>query len=117
MSKAFKTCMNCGIDWQTREEFLGDADVSVLGYQVNFDELELGFFLFTDNRCGTTVAVPAGAFTDLYVGPVYRERRTEQHDCPGYCLMERELLPCPAKCECASIRLLLQMIAHWPKRI
>ncbi len=116
MSKAFKTCTNCHREWPTRDDLLSDPTVAVVGYQVNFDELELGFFLFTDNRCGTTLAVPAETFTDLYDGPVHQDRRTGQDDCPGYCLMKEELRPCPAKCECAAIRLLLLMVMHWPKR-
>ena len=115
MNEAFKTCTNCRRDWQTREELLADRDVTVLGYQAHFDALELGLFLFLDGRCKRPFTIPAGKFTDLYEGPVFEGRRTGQDDCPGYCLAERELRPCPARCECAYVREALQIIADWPK--
>jgi len=115
MNEPFKTCASCRTNWPTRQDFLGDPDLTVLGYQAHFDALELGVFLFLHGRCKTTVAMQAGKFTDLYDGPVFEERRTGQDDCPGYCLVETELRPCPAKCECAYVRETLQIIANWPK--
>jgi hypothetical protein len=42
----FKKCTFCGHRWQSRKDFLDDATTEMIGYQVNFDNLHLGLFLF-----------------------------------------------------------------------
>ncbi|MBN1534172.1 MAG: hypothetical protein JXA20_15985 [Spirochaetes bacterium] len=111
----FKRCSKCQQAWQTREEFLEDPAVVLVGYQTNFGELQLGFLLF-NHDCRTTIALEAGIFTDLYDGPVYTERRTGCEECPGYCLYQSELRSCPAACECAYVREVLQIVMKWQKR-
>jgi hypothetical protein len=110
-----KQCPCCGYVWRTREGLLADPGLALAGYQVNFDDLLLGFFLFSHLACGSTIAVPAGRFRDLYDGPVYEDRATGTQECPTYCLRKDELGPCPAKCECAYVREILQIVRHWPK--
>lgn len=112
--KSFKQCTCCNYNWKAREEFLKDAGIELIGYQVSFDELLLGLFLFT-HTCGTTVAVPVNKLRDLYTGPIYATRKTGTKECPGYCLRQGELRPCPAQCECAWIRDLIQIIAKIKK--
>ena len=111
---AFKTCSLCGFEWPTRESFLKDPALEVIGYQVNFEALKLGFFLF-NHSCRATLSVRAKAFWDLYEGPIYKDRATGSKQCPEYCLFEDELSPCPAECECAFVREILQVIKNWPK--
>lgn len=111
---AFKQCPNCGATWHTRQRFLDDPAVDLVGYQVNFEQLELGLFLFNHLECRSTMAVWAQAFRDLYSGPVYLQRLTGSDTCPAYCLRQDELDPCPAVCECAWVRELLQVIRRWP---
>jgi hypothetical protein len=89
--------------------------LDLVGYQVNFDELTLGLFLFNHRVCKTTLSIRADLLRGLYIGPVFKERRTGQDDCPGYCLKSTELAGCPAECECAWVRRLLQIIRGWPK--
>jgi hypothetical protein len=36
-------------------------------------------------------------------------------ECPEFCLHRSKLNPCPAKCECAYIREIIQAIKNWPK--
>ncbi len=110
----FKECAVCGFTWPTRLDFLTDTAVEIFGYQVNFDNLTLGLFLFNHN-CRNTLSVPAGAFKDLYDGPVFETRATGTEECPGYCLRQSELNLCPAQCECAYVRQILQIIINWPK--
>jgi len=88
------------------------------GYQVNFQQLEAGLFLFNHiaPECGTTLALAAGEFADLYTGPIWKERLTGAGDCPRYCLRKSELRPCPAECECAYVRSILDQIRHWPRK-
>ena len=113
----FKACTGCGHAWADRDALLSDPAVRLQGYQVNFVDLEAGYFLFTHlvKGCESTFAVRAGAFVDLYDGPVFEERLTGERECPGYCLKKTALEPCPAKCECAFVREVLQVIAHWRK--
>ncbi len=111
---SFKKCAPCGFEWDTLDDFLGDPAIEILGYQVHFEELELGIFLF-NHSCKATLALPVHEFRHLYDGPVFEERKTSGEDCPGYCLHETELRSCPAHCECAYIREIIQRIKTWVK--
>ena len=116
LNKIFKLCSKCGYEWETRKKFLEDPELHIIGYQVNFDELEQGFFLF-NHSCGTSLATMAGDFKDLYDGPIYSETLTDGKDCLRYCVIKEELRPCPAKCECAYVREVIQTIKGWPKNL
>lgn len=110
----YKKCSVCGFAWPTREDFLSDPDLELIGYQVNFKELTAGILLF-NHSCKGTLAVRANDFKDLHDGPVFRERATEGPDCPGHCLHEDDLRPCPAQCECNFVRDIIQRIKSWSK--
>jgi hypothetical protein len=112
---AFKVCTLCGQVWGSREEFLADPEVRSIGYQVHFRDLELGLFEFDHERCKTTLAIRAFRFTDLYRGPIFMARLTGTEECPGYCQNKGELQPCTAKCECAYVRTVLDLVACWEK--
>ena len=112
--RVFKGC-SCGSSWTSREAFLGADDVQLVGYQANFRELELGLILFRHRACKTTMALPAGYFSDLYGGKTFALPLTRTSACPEYCLHKEELRPCPAECECAYVREVLQIIRQWPK--
>ena len=109
---AFLTCSCCGFTWKSRKEFLADETLKLNGYQVNLLSLEDGLFLFTHNvqGCCTTLAVKVNEFSDMHTGENYTERRTDQEDCPGYCRNEKFLGRCEAKCECAYVRNIIQVI-------
>lgn len=109
----FKICAKCGQKWETRKEFLDDKSLELIGYQVCFEELELGLFLF-NHSCQTTLGISAEEFTDLYDGPVFAERLTGSEQCHGYCLDQSSLSSCTAKCDCAYVREALQIIKNWP---
>ncbi len=113
-SKYFKKCSKCGFVWPKRASFLADPNLRMIGYQVNFDELMAGMFLF-NHVCGTSLAISADDFRDLYDGPVFTEKLNATDACDGYCLHESDLRPCPAKCECAYVREIVQLILKWPK--
>lgn len=110
----YKKCPICKNIWATRNDFLDDPDIEVVGYQVHFEELSDGLFLF-NHSCKGTISLKAGLFSDLYDGPIFKERLTGTDDCPEYCLVKHELRPCPAKCECAYVREIIQLIMAWPK--
>lgn len=111
----FKECGKCGKVWRSYLEFLSDPQISLVSYQVNFDNLELGLFLFS-HSCNSTLAITASVFTHLHYDPIFEERATGTNECPGFCLYKDELSPCPAKCECAYVRQVLQFVRRWPKR-
>jgi hypothetical protein len=115
MTTEFKICPFCSKAWSTRDDFLTDSDISLVGYQADFEALALWLLLFNHSVCETTLAIRADLLKDLYIGPIFRGRRTGQEDCQGYCLKRSELSPCPAECECAWVRSLLQVIRRWPK--
>ena len=60
-------------------------------------------------------AVEAGSFLDLVAGPLYRERLRGTEECSEYCLRLEELRPCLARCECAYVRDVLQVVRSWKK--
>ena len=64
--KIFKTCSCCKTPWYSRDEFLEDCDIDLVGYQVNFGDLVLGIFLFNHATCESTIGIPAGLFKDLH---------------------------------------------------
>jgi len=110
----FKQCPVCRVSWTSRDDFLADPEIGLVGYQVNFRDLVAGIFLF-NHHCGDTLAIPVSAFRDLHGGQVFTERATGTTECPGHCLRTDDLEPCPARCECAFVREILQVIKNWPK--
>ena len=109
----FKTCPNCGVIWQTTDEFLADPKLDQAGYQVNFIDLKGGLFYFTHaaEGCGTTMAIPVGQFTSLSERPLLANRLTKKHvKCPDLCVRKEESSPCPEECECVWVREAMQVI-------
>jgi len=113
-NQGFKRCNVCGFLWPTRASLLSDANVQIIGYQVQFEQLLAGLFLF-NHSCGETFAFEASYFQDLYDGPIFTESCAGSDVCPEYCLYEDELRPCPAECECAYVREIIQVVKNWPK--
>jgi hypothetical protein len=113
----FRECQSCKTRWTTRASFVSDPELKLVGYQANFVHLEKGFFMFnhTHKGCGTTLAIPVMTFADLYDGPVFRERATGGPACPGHCLHEDDVAPCPEHCECAYVREIMQILNQTPK--
>ena len=68
-----------------------------------------------NHSCKATLSMHANAFWDLYQGTFFTDRATGNDQCPGYCLHPDELSPCPAQCECAFVREILQVIKNWRK--
>jgi hypothetical protein len=115
--KLFKTCSGCKTPWFSRDEFLQDSNIVLVGYQVNFGDRVLGYFLFNHALCQSTIGIPAGHFKDLHDGPIFSECLAGSEQCPGHCLNSQILDPCPAKCEGAYVRNILQILREWPKDV
>lgn len=102
----------CARVWKTRDDFLRDKSLEINGYGAYFDQLEKSLFYFTHNieGCRSTLTVSAENFFSLYSGKKYKDRRTREKDCPGYCLDKEQLDRCDAFCECAFNREIIQVI-------
>lgn len=111
----FKRCTKCHHIWSSRDLFLQDPELKIIGYQANFEELEMGAFLF-NHSCKTTMSVWAKDFFDLYHGVIAKNRADGSEECPGYCLDRDELRPCSVNCEYAYVRQIVSIIRSWPKR-
>ncbi len=111
----FKQCSMCSKKWDLRDDFLADPDILYLGYQIHFENLETGWFMF-NHSCGTTLAFPVSEFSDLYEGPVFKKSQNGTKQCPGYCAKRDSTTPCPLQCECAYVREVIQIINQWPKK-
>lgn len=110
----FTACPCCRRTWPSRDAYLSDIGVSVVGYQANFSRLHEGLILF-NHLCGTTMGLAVSRFQDLYKGPVYVARATGSARCPGHCKDSADLEPCSAECACAHAREILQICRRWPK--
>ncbi len=108
-SEPFKYCSICNKIWMTRDEFVHDPEVSLLGYQPNFVVVSRGLFLF-NHDCGSTMSLNVGTFADYYHGPVFSRSLFGSSDCQGLCLHRNDLRPCPQECECAYVRSILERI-------
>jgi hypothetical protein len=112
----FKECLPCGNKWVARDDFLEDSSIEIIGYQVNFDNLATGTFLF-NHSCGSKLSLSVRYFNGLYEGPIFENRVTGNDDCPGYCLYQDQLDKCSARCECAYVRNIIDIIKKWPKKV
>ncbi|OVE77943.1 hypothetical protein BVX99_01040 [bacterium F16] len=112
--KLFSRCSTCGYLWKSRDHFLADPRIEMVGYQVQFDELLEGLFMF-NHRCGTTLSLKVEIFRNLYNGSVFEECQKDEPGCSGMCIHRENLMPCPLHCECSFVREIIQIIKTWPK--
>lgn len=106
----FKRCTCCGHVWETRDGFLHDPRVDVIGYQVNFEDKKLGWLYFNHlvPGCATTIAMQMDAFENLVGSPVWEFM--SKPDCSGVCLRADDRAACPSACECEWASGVLQFI-------
>ena len=110
----FQICKYCAFKWGDLNDFLGDPGIKINGYRVNVDDLTAGTFIF-NHLCGATLKLSVKEFTFLHEGPIYKERATGTEECPEYCLYQDQLDTCPARCECAYVRDIIDLIKSWPR--
>jgi len=111
----FIECFPCGNKWFNQDDFLEDLSIEIIGYQVNFNELEAGVLLFK-HSCGATLDLSVRDFKKLFPGPIFIKRATGTEECPEYCLYQDKLDLCPSVCECAYVRAIIDIIKNWPKK-
>ena len=108
----FKICGNCSEIWKTRNEFLKDKSLEIIGYQAHFKDVEKGLYLF-DHDCKTTFGIEVSKFKSLYTGIKYDTIKTGTDECTGKCLIKNNLEPCKAECRLAYLREVIQIIKKY----
>ncbi len=91
---------------------MSDKGIKVIGYQVFFEDLRQGMFMF-NHTCNTTIAIKTDVFMDLYQGPVYTRRNPSGNKCPGKCLNKNMMSPCSDDCRCAFVSHIMTKIQEW----
>jgi hypothetical protein len=101
----FKSC-DCGRSWKTREEFLKDGKVKIVGYQPDLVNHKYNHFVFFHRikDCGRFFGIRASDFSDLRDGRCPKELCMGQEDCPGYCTDTLDLRVCSVACRNATDR-------------
>lgn len=114
----FKTCPLCHKSWSSRADFLGDRDITLIGYQPDFEELKLGTLLFNHDGpdCGTTMEIEIEVFADLYDGPVHHTSYHGTDECSGYCLRIENLKRCEKPCANAWAREVARIVLDRTRR-
>jgi hypothetical protein len=107
----FAKCKKCNTLWKNRNDFITDTEVEIFAYQVHFENLKEGLFLF-NHSCGDTIALKAAEFSDLYTGKVFDKSQAGTENCGEHCMHANDLDPCPAACECAYVREIIQIIKN-----
>jgi hypothetical protein len=111
---AFLGCSCCDRVWPTRDAFLDDPLLDVVGYQADFLRLGAGYFLITHlaRGCGSTLALEVERFADLYLGPRYGPDLRGTAACTGLCGRTEVLVRCRNRCRNAWVRELLRAIVE-----
>ncbi len=113
---AFKICPLCKHEWDTRENFLGDRYLSIIGFMADEDSLEKSAYLFNHvlpgKKCGGTLAVTVDQFLDLYDGPLYEDLKLGSQECSGYCARVDVLERCNAECRNAVARKIIHLLVN-----
>jgi len=80
VGRVFKRCAMCGEEWQTRRDFLHDADVHFVGFQRISEKASAahkvaGLLIYNHARtgCGTTLCITAQQTWIRTLAPVERE--------------------------------------------
>lgn len=103
----FRKC-HCGRTWKTRDDFLRDRDVKIVGYQPDFVTGKYNHFLFQHRAksCGRFFGIRASDFGDLREKECSNDLCVGQEGCPGYCTNTFDLRVCSVTCRNATDRML-----------
>ncbi len=112
----FKRCPYCDQrTWSTRDAFLADPEIRLIGYQAYLARPSRSLMLFNHSPCGTTLALPLPRFDDLYTGPRYETSYYDSERCEHRCAHVSDLQRCANPCVHAAAREVVQIILQWPK--
>jgi len=106
--KSFKICPKCDYEWQTRDDFLQDASLFLIGFQAGYAKSDKGFYLFNHlvekDTCNSTIAVDVENFMSLYNGALYEDVHAGSETCSGHCAKVDDLARCSVPCRNATAR-------------
>jgi hypothetical protein len=109
--KAFRACGACRRRWSTAEEFLDDAQVSVLGLQVAGHVPEANLIVF-DCACGSSVSVLVDRLRFLQPEPLDASLSDlfGSEQCKELCLKLEDWTTCDRPCINSRDRRLLKAV-------
>ena len=111
----FRTCGMCHKQWPTRQDFLADPGLRLLGLQAVPHHPD-GNLLVFEHDCGTTVSVLAWRLRDLAPAGAPGEASLPllygTEGCNGFCNRLEELSACDRACSNARDRRLTLWIAE-----
>lgn len=119
-SDPFKRCSYCNKIWDSRDVFLSDFEIKLVGYQPHYKNMEEGLFLFNHLVCNSTLSIVSQKFRDLYTGPLYPSNKLNDDnlnydDCPDFCLFKNKMKGCLQQCERAFVSEVIQVLTMWGK--
>jgi len=110
----FKVCPKCKYEWKTRDDFLCDPSISLIGFMASLKDFDKGSYLFnhvlTDNRCNSTLAIYVSSFLDLYDGPIFEDLKAGSKESSGHCARVEDVERCNAHCRNAVAREIMHKI-------
>jgi hypothetical protein len=114
--ETFKDCTKCKHAWTTRDEFLHDDEIVLIGFLANNDEFEKGAYLFNHvpagNTCNTSFGLYVSSFLDMYEGKIYDDLKMGTEDCSGHCAKIDVISNCHAHCRNAVAREIMHKIVE-----
>ena len=115
-SEMFKLCNKCKTEWKSRDYFLNDPNIVMIGFMANNDNYKRGAYLFNhilpDGSCNTTLGVFVYNFLDMYGGKGHDKLKMGMDECSGLCVNIYELENCTAHCRNAIARIIMQEILN-----
>lgn len=104
----FMTCSTCGKQWQSRDQFVDDPNIKIIGFQVNLEAPDNSLYLFNHNQpedsCGSTISIHVSHFLDMYDGPIYNEIKFGSETCRKHCFKINDMERCNNSCRNAVAR-------------
>ncbi len=115
-SEMFKLCNKCKTEWKSRDDFLNDPNIAMIGLMADNDNYKRGVYLFNhrlpDDRCNTTIGFFVDNFLDMYSGETYDQLKMGMDECSGHCVKINELENCSVHCRNAIAREIMQEILN-----
>ena len=112
----FKMCPKCAYTWKTREDFLEDPSICLIGFQASFEETESGYYLFNHslrgNPCDTTLAMEVEVFLSLLTRTMFTDIKAKTPICEMHCSSVEDLSQCPVECKNAFAREIMQTFSQ-----
>jgi hypothetical protein len=114
----FRTCGMCRKPWATRQDFITDPSLRLLGLQAVPDYPDANLLVY-EHDCGTSVSVLASRLRDLVAAEEPGEAELPllrgSEECGGFCNRLESLEACGRRCRNARDRRLTLWLAEQQK--